>query len=81
MNFKKIQVTEELFGFLGRLKKANQEEKLAKEKVEEQKHKQEIKDFLKDTKENKAMHFQKFKSTEEEKKVMGFMDRLWQSNK
>ena len=66
MNFKKIQVTEELFGFLGRLKKANQEEKLAKEKVEEQKHKQEIKDFLKDTKENKAMNFQKFKSTEEE---------------
>ena len=66
MNLKKIQVTEELFEFLGRLKKVNQEEKLAKERVEEEKHKQEIKDFLKDTKENTTMNFWKYKSTEEE---------------
>ena len=76
MNLKKIQVTEELFGFLGRLKKVNQEEKLAKERVEEEKHKQEIKDFLKDTKENTTMNFWKYKTTEEENKVKGFMDRL-----
>ena len=52
-----------------------------KERESEEEQKQEIKDFLKDKKENTTMNFQTYGSNEEEnKELSGFMDRLNKAN-